>query len=324
MTTRRTFLIGAGATGALGLTGSFAWPQLAAAAPTISPLTGLSSENGSRASLIIKVDNHPNARPQIGLNYADVVVEELVEGMSRFAAVFQTTDPDRVGPVRSARVSDVIFFNGWNSPLIAYSGANKKTDIAVDRSRLVNVNQTKAPGAYSKIPKRSSPHNLQVWPQAVRFAGGQRPGATPAMFTFRPAGEVPKDSLKVNGVAVTFDSTTAEFRWDGSGWVRSQATGKAKMTPHKTADGVQLAPANVVILFTEYVKSPADTRTPQANTVGEGEAWVFSGGTLVQGRWKRPDQFKPGQLVRADGRAITLAPGQTFIELPRPGSARLL
>jgi hypothetical protein len=80
-----------------------------ALAPTC-PLTGANTPNGkvaSRAALAIKVENHPLARPQAGLNAADIVYEEPVEGgLTRFIAVYQCASSDRVGPVRSGRTTD--------------------------------------------------------------------------------------------------------------------------------------------------------------------------------------------------------------------------
>ena len=74
------------------------------------PLTGMPITDpalAARPALVVKIDNHPDARPQSGLNQADIVFELLVEGITRYALVFGSTLPTTVGPVRSARSSDI-------------------------------------------------------------------------------------------------------------------------------------------------------------------------------------------------------------------------
>jgi hypothetical protein len=79
------------------------------AGPT-APLTGLPDPSGltkHRAALTIKIDNTPEAMPQYGIEDADVVYEEIVEGgITRLAAIFNSQLPTQVGPVRSVRRTD--------------------------------------------------------------------------------------------------------------------------------------------------------------------------------------------------------------------------
>src|SRR5438105_3349546 len=103
-----------------------AGPSTTPVPPGVAPLTGLPGDPDklSRPALIVKIDNAPKARPQAGINKADVVVEEMVEGgITRLASVFQSTDSP-VEPVRSARSTDVAFASALHRPLFAYSGAN--------------------------------------------------------------------------------------------------------------------------------------------------------------------------------------------------------
>jgi hypothetical protein len=62
---------------------------------------------------------------------------------------------------------------------------------------------------------------------------------------------------------------------------------------------------------------------PEAELVGEGEAWVLTDGQIVKGRWQKPAADAITKLVRADGTAIALTPGRTWVELPAPGLAQL-
>ena len=110
--------------------------------PVVWPLTGLPGADVPRAALpalVVKIDNHARARPQVGLVQADVVFEEIVEGITRFFAVFHSTTADPVGPVRSARTTDIDLLRQLQRPLFAWSGANNGTikalraaDVATD------------------------------------------------------------------------------------------------------------------------------------------------------------------------------------------------
>jgi hypothetical protein len=74
-------------------------------------------------------------------------------------------------------------------------------------------------------------------------------------------------------------------------------------------------------MFTDYVASPADPRSPEGVTVGGGEVWVFTDGKLVRGRWERPTEGDPIALRDGAGQPISLSAGRTWIELVKPGSA---
>ena len=89
-----------------------------------------------------------------------------------------------------------------------------------------------------------------------------------------------------------------DYAWNDTlgGWARFQAG-----TPHVDADGHQIAPPNLVILFTPYKTSPADKSSPEAQTVGSGEAWVFTDGAVIPGTWNRPDATKPATLTDGNG-----------------------
>src|SRR6202023_2878882 len=107
------------------------------------------------------IDNAPRARPQIGLVQADVVVEEQVEGgVTRFAAIFQSQDVSRVGPVRSARSTDIALVANLDRPLFAYSGANARFLQLVHAAPLVDVGVDADPGIYARDFTRPSPYNL--------------------------------------------------------------------------------------------------------------------------------------------------------------------
>jgi hypothetical protein len=297
----------------------------------VAPLTGLASADpgiANRPALVVKIDNHEDARPQSGLNQADLVVEELVEGISRFAAVFQSQEPGgstEVGPIRSARTSDLSIISAFGTPLFAWSGANPYTSSAVRRTRIVDVGADAASGDYYRQRGRPAPHNLFSTTRALytHASFGQQPPK--AVFTYRNAASAPLGGSAATGVKLTFDDKHSLWQWDADSksWLRFQGQGAA-LSPHRDSTGQHITATNVVVLFTGYRTSPADPISPEAVTVGQGEAWVFTGGQLIQGRWNRANADAPWTLTDASGQVIALAPGRTWIELPKPGHATFI
>lgn len=289
------------------------------AALSRAPLTGVSVDQpSSRPILIVKIDNVGPARPQVGLNQADIVVEEKVEGgLSRFAAMFQSSGSDPVGPVRSARTSDVNIFANLDAPLFGYSGSNRGVLGALANSNLVDVGAATQGGLYYRDNGRRAPHNLFTNTSAL---WGARTGGVPTpLFEYRAEGDpLPSGAQAVSGVDVDYGAATAGFSWDGSGWVRS-SDGR----PHPDHTGAPIAPANVVVRFTQYVPSPADSRSPEAVVTGSGEAWILTAGHVVVGRWEQASPTAPTRWLDASGNPIALTPGRTWIVMPDPGGASL-
>src|SRR5262245_2320966 len=114
------------------------------APPPTCPLTGLRPKGGTvprRPALAIKVENLPLARPQTGLDSADIVYEEPVEaGITRFIVVYQCSEAARVEPVRSGRLEDPDILVQFGHPLFGYAGAVQAVVRKVKRTGLHDVN----------------------------------------------------------------------------------------------------------------------------------------------------------------------------------------
>ena len=289
-------------------------------------LTGLVGFNDpSRPALIVKIDNVEAARPQIGINRADVVFEELVEGgFTRLAAIFHSNIADPVGPVRSMRTSDINLFAWMNRPLFANSGGNGAARGAVAESDLIDVGHSSDfSDLYSRNRERRAPHNLyantsEIW--AAASNAELDAGAPPPMFRFRtPDDTLPASATPVGGVAIRYGSVDVTYTWNGTGWARTQDG-----SPHVDANGVVAAPANVIVQFINYRNSFADAASPEAIAVGSGTAWIFTDGNVIEGSWSRLDEAMETTYTDADGAIVALTPGSTWISLPKPGNASLL
>src|SRR5438552_4992870 len=298
----------------------------------VGPLTGLAADPAvaRRPALVVKLDNAPKARPQAGLNQADIVIEEKVEdGVTRFFTIFQSHDADPVGPVRSARSTDIALVTPLDHPLFAYSGTNAEFQKLVSAAPLVDVGVGADPGAYGRRGDRPAPYNLFTSTSALyrRTPGSAKP--PPPLLPFRPAGQsltigaglAPASSVHIEfrGAHIT---TVVDFAWDGGAgvWRRSE-DGK----PHTDTAGIQVTPKNVVIEFVDYVdtglRDRSNTPVPEGKVIGGGEAWVLTDGKIVRGRWSKPSAEAVTTYTDGQGAAVPLTPGQTWIELPPPGSA---
>ena len=279
--------------------------------------TGLPGTDIRRPALAVKIDNVSIARPQAGINQADVVYEELVEaGLTRLIAIFQTTDSRVVGPVRSARTSDPPLLTGFDSPLFAYSGANRGTREVVKDSDLTDVGYDTSRESYWRSTSRSAPHNLFTSTERLWAEHPNRDEIPAPPFTFRTENSpLHANAKKATGVFVDFGHAEIDYAWNGTGWERTH-----NGEPHGDGDGVRVAPTNIVIQFISYGKSAADSRSPEAVTEGSGKVWVFTDGHLIEGEWKRKKDSEPAEIT-SDGTPIRLTPGNTWVALAKTGTA---
>jgi hypothetical protein len=294
----------------------------AAPAPAVMPLTGAPiTEEGAEArpALVAKIDNHPQSRPQYGLNSADIVFEENVENLTRFAAVYQSIVSERVGPVRSGRTQDVDLLGSLNQPLFVWSGGNPNVTRAIEGSDLVSLSPTATNNVGFFRDRRGnekSEHTLYARPTEMYATFWPLFAPAPQQqFQYRADGAAPAGSPSAK-VDLAMDNVKVVWTWDPdtSSYLRAQ-DGK----PHQDAELGQVNAANVVVLEVEYRPSPADARSPEAQTTGTGVAYVFTGGSLVRGTWQRDTRLDPFVLTADDGSVIELTPGRTWVELARVG-----
>jgi hypothetical protein len=295
----------------------------------IAPLTGLPLEDPSaatRPAVMVKVDNSETARPQLSFTTADQVVELLVEGITRLAAVYHSTIPDVAGPTRSGRSSDPDIASNYNRPLYAWSGGNPtvrgEIRAAEEAGKLIDAGFDRTPESYFREDTRPAPHNLMVSVPdlyALAPADAQPPNQ---IFAYRASGDPSSLGFEVEGITITYTGgLIVDYVWDeqAGGWARFQ-----DRSAHRDVNGVQALPPNVVVMFTEYVTSAADPISPQALTVGAGEAWVLTDGRLIQGQWVRGSDLESWVVVDDAGTSVPITPGQTWIALPKSGEAQVI
>ncbi len=270
-----------------------------------------------RRVVAIKIDNHPNARPQSGLEVADVVYEILVEGgVTRFIALFHQSDLDYVGPNRSGRPTDAAVLKAID-PVFQISGAQPWVQNVL-RAEGIRVVYDDGVTTY-RVPSRSAPQNLYTSTLAIRELADSKgwddenPGN---LFAF---GEPTEGIDTAEVVTIEFsDAPPAQWEFDGEQYLRSNGN-----TPHEwvTRDGERgrVAFETIVALKARrYIASDPSgegSSVPAMDTVGKGEAFVFFGGEVVKGTWERGSDSDPFYLTTPDGAEIVMPPGRIWISI---------
>lgn len=305
-------------------------PELTARAPLTGVLVEdeVGAELAERPLLIAKIENSAAARPQAGLDRADVVIEELTEGgVTRFMTLFHSSLPEEAGPVRSARPVDAAVGSGFGRPVFAYSGARAEVQELLRGSPMVALEEG-APG-FHRTSDRRAPHNLFIRPADVLAAGAER-GAEPisapgwAFAEEPPAGEVscPADAPDCAdpgaGVVVPMShSARAGWTYDAdAGVYRRDQNGEPSAV---TGEG-RIGAANVVVLATRHYQDGCcdSNGSPYTETdvVGEDVALYWRDGERYEGTWRKAGPNDPLELLDAAGEPFPLKPGATWLHLP--------
>jgi hypothetical protein len=287
--------------------------------PPTAPLTGLPDPSGTaltRSALTVKIENTPEALPQWGIDQADVVYEEIVNGgITRLAAIFNSQAPTKVGPVRSVRPTDtqVVWPLGG---IFAFSGGAPYAIDSIETAPVKLVDESSAGVAMFRDPDLEAPHNLFA-SAPLLFAFKGTPTPPPALFTYRSATTKAVGTLvskfvvpfpSIYPVTWTWDATTKS--WDRTLFGMSDVTGT----------GVRESPQNVIVMFVNYVNG-IGTENSYADLQGSGTADVFSDGREVAGTWSRGSSMADViQYHNAAGATIALTPGQTWVELLNDGT----
>ncbi len=300
-----------------------------APAPATMPLRGTvvtDAALATRPALAVTIDNVSSARPQAGINQADVVYEERVEGgLTRLLALFHSQDSADLGPVRSARSTDVPLLTPLNQPLFAWSGANEAFANLIRSVAIQDVGFEAHSSVYERRAGRRVPSNLFTSTEALWNLVDITPDMAPhPAFSYRSEGSDPATGEAAEGVRVNYRGTTVTHTWSDeiAGYSRVQND-----SPHVDVDGVQVAPDNVVVQFVDYKASgqvdSAGAVVPEAVLEGSGDVWVLMDGIVVRGTWAKSNVTSPTVYLDEAGSEILLKPGSTWVLLAEPGRAEL-
>ncbi len=306
--------------------------------PKVWPLTGLPAAADAqlgRRPLNVRMPNDPNARPQYGLNKADVVFELLVEGgVTRFSAIFHSKDADVVGPVRSYRWSDLHITQMLRGALVS-SGSTVEEHDAVSQSikdgNMLSVDAERDGKPYYRVAFRNAPNNeftsTPADREAVNRAGGSAPVDVPAL-SFVPLGNTDPTAGGFTGAQPATTATVpfqgmwaSTFTWNAAanGYRRSQQN-------VQTTDGDGSGPIlakNVIVMTTDIwetfvIEDSLGSHGLDYRMTGGGPVSVFRDGLRMDGTWKRDGVLDQFTFWSASGTQLLLEPGQTWIAFIYP------
>ena len=303
-----------------------------------NPMTGLPYPNDevrARRNLIVKISNHPPiVRPQHGVNAADLVFEYEAEGnVTRFAAVYRTNAPERVGSLRSGRLLDIELLTMY-SALLAYSGTSepiRKIYLSSNyRYRLISpsIGDNCDNAGFCRdtsLNERGYEHTLfgntrRMWEVATRR--NVNTGFRAVGFAFSEDTEI--GGIAARDVYINWSArTNARWQYD------EESRRYLRFTDHEphfdAKDGQQLWADNLVILEVPHRRRPDLFATGATNESLEvalwdsGRAYVFRDGVIYVGFWRRLGK-RPGEallLTLGNNQTIPLRPGRTWISVTR-------
>ena len=296
--------------------------------PSVWPLTGVPGDVVIRPAVVVKIENTRESRPQTGVEDADVVWENIVEfGVPRWVAVYHSSLPPEVGPIRSVRPADARIASPLGG-LMAFSGGSGGVLGLIRRTPLQLLSEDDGDDGFYRVRTRRSPHNvygsLETFleqadsehsrPPGAQFAFTHQAGRSTAELDGETAEQV--DLALAPGVAPSWTWDTERGRW-----LRSE-NGR----PSFSADEERLSATNVVVIpvtsFDSGFNAQQGAPVPDLRLEGAGEGLLASGGKRIPVTWSKAERDEPLVLTAPDGSVALLAPGNTWVELvPLPGGS---
>lgn len=288
----------------------------------INPLTGLPVADPSvlkRRPLMVRIGNDVGARPQRGLNEADIVYEEITEWwITRFSAIYLSQTPEIVGPVRSVRLVNVQLAPQYGAAL-AHSGGSDPVRWEVSQAPITNLDQFYNAEPYEHLPNEGWQTRAIFKPQVAR-AYMQKKGLEAAVplqgFLF-------SDSIDTGepgeNIWIYYPRSTSFTEWHydaASGKYLRWIIGSPLMD---AIDGKQISASNVIVYFAEHQDTDIVEDSNGATSVriivnGKGTAWFFRDGKLNKGFWQT-DGTRTPYFTLENGQPYNMKPGNTWVEV---------
>ena len=303
----------------LSLTGTSDLPKLSSGKEEAKNFfTGLAGDN--KQILVVKIDDTNAAHPQIGVESADVVYVEQVEGgLTRLAAIYTSKLPPLIGPIRSARISDIELLAQFGRVGFAYSGAQSKMRPVIAAANLENLSaERNPPSIYGKDPNRPGPVDMILKPDLLLERANANPKirietATASVFPF---GDAPKGETNTAVAKIKWPSAKYELRWDSTNekWLIY-----FNEKPNMAANGEQLYADTAIIQIVSITPSIYGDKfgeiTPFSKTTGSGKAVMLRDGFSYQISWQRNLETDLTTWKSQDGGVANFKPGRTWIFL---------
>ena len=284
-----------------------------------SPLSGLPGGEG-KPVVMVKYGNSRPDRPHYNLNQADLFyVEEVEWGLTRIAAMFNSKFPSVVGPTRSARISDLELLEQFETPGLAYSGANDVLLKAIRKSQSISLSPSDRSSFYYRNLSKAAPHN-QLLRLSTMMAKETKVGAVKDVgltFNATPA----TGGTKTTSFQASWSSARVSGTWTGKNWIVSFDGSLHRDAVNKGF----LTPKTVVMQYVERKETKFGDKfggkTPLLKSVGAGRAIVLRNGQSFDGTWSRPTNTSGTTFLFA-GAQIPFDVGQVMIVLVDGGAKK--
>jgi hypothetical protein len=290
------------------------------------PLTDVTAPGGKvpvRPALLVKIGNEPGqARPQSGLNEADIVYDTPAEGfIMRYAAVYQCNSASLVGPTRSVRWVDYhMIARPFVEPIIAFAGGinQNQAGVAADKPWLTGVNllDESSPVAV-RTTNRVPPDNLYTNTAALWALYPKLTYVPPPVFSY--SGSPVKAATPASSIDINFSyGTDVIWKWDAQSgqWMHTYSG-----TPDiDTLTTKQVSTTNIVVQVANYkvgpyIESTGGSGDIESQLLGSGTGYVLRNGTSIAVKWHRQNELSPTVYTDAAGAKVSLAPGRTWVEI---------
>ena len=275
----------------------------------------------NRRLLAVKIDNHPRANPQSGIDLADMIIELRVEGITRYISIWHESDADYLGPMRSGRPTDPTLLSAFNEPTFAISGAQAWVRSLIVSKDVNLVGETGPPSTF-RISSRSAPHNLYVNTELLReVSTGRGYPDEPPTGPIWEFGLMSDNSDPVTSVDIDFSGTSVIWKWDEVSelWLRTVNGQEGTFIDEDGTESPMGVPVMVALYVEQYTAFPpagvSGKPLPSSRTTGTGKAFVFADGRVTEGTWERDSEQDWFILKDANGEIIPVPVGKPLVSL---------
>ncbi|MGN6721128.1 MAG: DUF3048 domain-containing protein [Marmoricola sp.] len=280
------------------------------------PLTGLpQASQVNHPIMVVKIPHTPEATPQRGMNQADMVSEELVEGgITRLAVFFDSMMPSTVGPVRSMRASDIGLVKPTDGILVS-SGAAAQTIGVLNRAHQPFIQEDESRGFFRVGYPRVAPYNLlDRLSQTVTYF--QKHAKRPGPYFDFSAPTTKLKGAKATKIAVQFSGyRTTRFAYTKGHYVNTNSYSGNQPFLADTVLVLRVKEGNAGYL------DPAGNPVPESILIGTGSMTLFHNGVAVQGTWSKRSRGATFVFKTLKGKVLQVPAGRVYLELCPRGSS---
>lgn len=277
-----------------------------------------------RQPLAVMIENHPDSRPQTGLDNADVVYEAPAEyGIPRFLAIFSSEEADVLGSVRSARSYYVAWASEYD-PVYVHAGGSPQSLSWLKQLDVASMDALRyGGGGFERTTDREAPHNLYTDTQELRKVIAEDPELKRkgSWGGLRFSEKFTVGSEEGREVGVVYDTGyEVSYEYDEStGMYNRLMLGK----PHLDRESKGQLSGSVVIVQTVRMWPLKDDQYGRlgADIQDKGPALIFQDGRVIEGFWEKERRDSETLYTTAEGEPVALKPGKVWIQIaPKAGT----